>query len=205
MLAEMGRFVGTFGQTPPPYCAKKVGGVKYYELARRGEEVPQDEKEVTVFDFRATAPFTPGEDLPFVLACTSGTYVRSLAHDLGQILGTGGVLASLRRTKIGNLFDVERALGIEELEARLDAEEGPGDAWIPFDDIPLPFAEVIADAQQEKRIGHGQSVMVRDLEGNEGDWVKLVNRRQRFLAVGTVVERLGSAGVGIVQPKVVFH
>ena len=67
------------------------------------------------------------------------------------------------------------------------------------------LAEVTADPQQETRISHGQTVLVRELAGEEGDWVKLVNRRREFIAVGTVVERIGNAGVGIVQPKVVFR
>jgi hypothetical protein len=76
---------------------------------------------------------------------------------------------------------------------------------VPFDQIPLPFGEVTADSQQETRISHGQTVLVRELAGEEGDWVKLINRRREFIAVGTVIERIGTAGVGIVQPKVVFR
>ena len=75
---------------------------------------------------------------------------------------------------------------------------------MPFDRIPLPFAEVVADTSQEQRIDHGQTVLVRDLAGEEGDWVKLIDRRQRFLAVGSVVERIGGRGVAIVQPRIVF-
>jgi hypothetical protein len=85
------------------------------------------------------------------------------------------------------------------------AGEPPGAAWLPFDDIPLPFGEVTTDPQQELRISHGQTVLVRELAGGEGDWVKLVNRRRQFIAIGTVVEKIGGAGVGIVQPKVVFR
>ena len=87
----------------------------------------------------------------------------------------------------------------------MQADEPLGSAWVPFDQIPLPFGEVTADPQQETRIAHGQTVLVRELAGEEGDWVKLINRRREFIAVGTVVERIGSAGVGIVQPKVVFR
>ncbi len=86
--------------------------------------------------------------------------------------------------------------------AEAGGEAGP--AWVPFDSIPLPFGEVTADPQQEQRISHGQTVLVRELASEEGDWVKLINRRHEFIAVGTVVERIGNAGVGIVQPKVVF-
>jgi tRNA U55 pseudouridine synthase TruB len=69
---------------------------------------------------------------------------------------------------------------------------------------PLPFPEVTADAQQENRIANGQSVLVREFAAEEGDWIKVVNQRRQFIAVGTVIERIGDRGVGVVQPKVVF-
>jgi len=203
-IAEaMGRFEGTIEQKPPPYSAKKVQGVKYYELARKGEEVPDEPKEVTVYEFALLGGVVDGR-LRFRLGCSSGTYARGLAHDLGLALGVGGHLAELRRTRIGG-FQVEQAITFADLDERTKAGEGAGPSWIPFDQIPLPFGEVMADPQQESRISHGQTVLVRELAGEEGDWVKLVNRRKEFIAVGTVVERIGSAGVGIVQPRVVFR
>ena len=209
VAAAMAGFEGTSEQQPPPYSAKKVGGVKYYELARRGEEVPQETKEVTVYDFKPLGELSEADaggarSLRFLLSCSSGTYARSLAHDVGQALGCGAHLAALRRTRIGP-FTVGSALSHAALEARLSAGEGPGDAWVPFDQIPLPFGEVTADPQQEQRIHHGQTVLVRELAGEEGDWVKLLNRRRELIAVGTVVERIGAGGVGVVQPKVVFR
>lgn len=199
----MAGFEGACEQIAPPYSAKKVQGVKYYELARRGEEVPEAKKTVSIFEFKRLSDFAEGR-LEFRLGCSSGTYARTLAHDLGTILGCGGHLAALRRLSVGP-FKVDDATTLTELEARLEAGDGPGSSWYPFDRIPLPFSEVTADPQQEERISHGQTVLVRELEGEEGDWVKLINRRQRFLAVGTVVERIGSAGVGIIQPRVVFN
>jgi len=212
---EMRRFEGTFAQQAPPFSAKKVGGVKLYELARRGEEVPQESKEVTVYEFapRAALPLDGAAAgppalvdgrLPFRLACTSGTYARTLAHDLGRSLAVGAHLCELRRTKIGP-FAVHQAVDLPQLDAAMEAGEGVGAAFVPFDQIPLPFGEVTADPQQEQRISHGQTVLVRELAGEEGDWVKLVNRRREFIAVGTVVERIGAGGIGIVQPKVVFR
>ncbi len=199
----MRAFEGEIQQQPPPYSAKKVQGVKYYELARRGEEVPAETKEVTVYEFAPLGGIEDGR-LRFRLACSSGTYARGLAHDLGLALGVGGHLAELRRTRIG-AFEVADALRLPDLEAKFQAGEPLGSAWVSFDQIPLPFGEVTADPQQEHRISHGQTVLVRELAGEEGDWVKLVNRRREFIAVGTVVERIGSAGVGIVQPRVVFR
>lgn len=200
----MTTFVGEGLQTPPPYCAKKVGGVKYYELARRGEEVPQDPKEVTIYDFRCLEPWSPGQDLRFELSCASGTYARSLAHDLGGALGCGGLLSSLRRTKVGP-FGVTEAVSLEELAGKLEEEADLGSAWLPFDEIPLPFTQVTADPQQERRIQHGQTVLIRELEGREGDWIKVVNKRHKLIAIGSVIERIGSGSVGVIQPKVVFQ
>ncbi|HEY9420795.1 MAG TPA: tRNA pseudouridine(55) synthase TruB [Thermoanaerobaculia bacterium] len=203
VAAAMRGFEGEIQQQPPPYSAKKVQGVKYYELARRGEEVPTETKEVTVYEFAPLGGIEDGR-LRFRLACSSGTYARGLAHDLGVALGVGAHLAELRRTRIG-AFQVENAVGLPHLDEMVQAGETLGSAWVPFDQIPLPFGEVTADPQQEHRISHGQTVLVRELAGEEGDWVKLVNRRREFIAVGTVVERIGSAGVGIVQPRVVFR
>jgi len=203
VAAAMATLEGTYLQTPPRYCAKKIKGVKYYELARRGEEVPQEPKEVTIFAFSPRGPLA-NDRLTFHLSCTSGTYARTLAHDVGEKLGCGAHLEQLRRVRIGD-FSIEAALGLDELARRADAGEELTGAWIPFDRIPLPFREAMADTQQERRIVHGQTVLLRDLDGGEGDWIKLVNRRQELIAVGTVVERIGRAGVGVVQPRIVFH
>ena len=199
----MRAFEGDIEQKAPPFSAKKVNGVKYYELARRGEEVPDEAKEVTVFELTPLSDLEDGR-VRFRLACSSGTYARGLAHDLGAVLGVGGHLAELRRMRIGS-FAVESAATLAQLEEAVASGQPPAGSWIPFDQIPLPFGEVTADPQQENRISHGQTVLVRELAGEEGDWVKLVNRRREFIAVGTVVERIGTAGVGIVQPRVVFR
>jgi len=217
VVAAMAGFVGTIEHTVPPYSAKKVQGKKLYELAREGKEVPIETKEVTVYEFGpldGVAGELADDRIGFRLACASGTYARTLAHDLGRTLGCGAHLEELRRTQIGP-FEVGDALTLEQLAGRLGEGAGPegnggdgaralGAAWVPFDRIPLPFGEITADHQQEDRVRHGQTVLVRELEGEEGDWIKLKNRRDELIAVGTVVERIGERGVGIVQPKVVF-
>src|SRR6185436_9712864 len=103
----MRAFEGDIEQKAPPFSAKKVNGVKYYELARRGEEVPDEAKEVTVFELTPLSDLEDGR-VRFRLACSSGTYARGLAHDLGAALGVGGHLAELRRMRIGS-FAVESA------------------------------------------------------------------------------------------------
>jgi tRNA pseudouridine55 synthase len=194
---------GTSEQTAPAYSAKKVGGVKYYELARRGEEVPPARKEITIYEFRPSGDFVDGR-IDFRLGCTSGTYVRSLAHDLGHDLGCGGHLESLRRLQVGP-FSSDDAKTIDQVAAGYDSGVIPPPGWIDFDSIPLPFEEVRTDAQQEQRIVHGQTILVRDQKSVEGDWIKLVNRRRQLIAVGSVIEQIGNGGVMIVQPRIVFR
>ncbi|MEZ5331370.1 MAG: tRNA pseudouridine(55) synthase TruB [Thermoanaerobaculia bacterium] len=195
-------FVGTQEQAAPAYSAKKVQGRKYYELARQGEEVPTSTKEITIFELEATGGLDE-DSLAFRLACTSGTYVRSLAHDLGRTLGCGAHLSSLRRLRVGP-FRVEDAERLDRIEELRSAESDLGSCWVPFDEIPLPFPAVTADAVQEQRIGHGQTILVRDLAADEGDWIRVSDRRGRLLAVGSVTERIGAGGVGVVQPRIVF-
>ncbi len=211
VVEAMRRFEGPQHQLPPPYSAKKIGGRKYYELARRGQEFEREGKDVEIFQFEATGQLgTPGPDrIPFRLSCAAGAYARSLAHDVGEQLGCGGHLATLRRLRIGS-FEVEGALDSGRLEAVQRGDEplsatDLGVAWVPFDDIPLPFSRVMVDATQERRIAHGQSVLAPGSDAEEGDWVQIANNRGRFLAVGAVAERIGDRGLAVVQPKIVFN
>jgi tRNA pseudouridine55 synthase len=105
-------FVGDQMQTPPMVSAVKKDGVPLYKLARKGIEVPREPRLVHIYKFRFTAYEEPYG--AFRVACTKGTYVRSLAHDLGQKLGCGAHLATLRRFASGR-FDVADAVEFEEL------------------------------------------------------------------------------------------
>lgn len=199
----MAGLVGEIDHRPPPYSAKKHKGKKLYELAREGREVPRESKRVTVYELEPLGPLE-GDRIDFRLACSSGTYARTLAHEVGRAVGTGAHLARLRRRQVGG-FLLDDAVTLDALRQAVEADRPPDGAWIPFDEIPLPFPDVVADAQQERRIAHGQTLLVRDLDGEEGDWIRLLDRRHKTLAVGTVAERIGERGVGIVQPRIVFR
>ncbi len=93
------RFLGETAQRPPMYSAVKVEGERLYKKARRGETVERSARPVSVYRFDLTE--RRGDDVDFVVECSKGTYVRTLAHDLGQALGVGAHLAALRRTAIG--------------------------------------------------------------------------------------------------------
>ena len=107
------RFRGEIEQVPPPYSAIKQRGQAAYRRARRGEEVELEPRRVTIHELSCT-DYTP----PFVaieVTCSAGTYLRSLAHDLGEVLGTGGTLWDLRRTASGP-FTIDQAVPVGELD-----------------------------------------------------------------------------------------
>jgi tRNA pseudouridine55 synthase len=112
-------FLGDQMQTPPMVSAVKKDGVPLYKLARKGVEVPREPRLVHIYNFRFTSYEEPlGR---FRLACTKGTYVRAVAHDLGQKLGCGAHLATLRRAVSGK-FDVQQAIPFERV-LKLTARE----------------------------------------------------------------------------------
>lgn len=108
------QFTGTIQQHPPIHSAIKQDGKRLYTLARQGIEVKTEAREVTVYNFEIDQIDTPV--LSFRVVCSTGTYIRSLANDLGAALGCGGYLSCLRRTKIGE-FSVDDAIDITEAAA----------------------------------------------------------------------------------------
>ncbi|MCX5758412.1 MAG: tRNA pseudouridine(55) synthase TruB [Candidatus Hydrogenedentes bacterium] len=109
------RFAGEILQVPPMVSAVKVGGERLYKRARKGETVEREPRRVTVIEFTVRRYVAP--DVFIRVCCTRGTYVRSLCHDAGALLGCGATLASLRRTRVGN-HSVENALPVDEFKGR---------------------------------------------------------------------------------------
>ena len=117
--SALNSFRGTFDQCPPPFSAKKIGGVRAYTIARRGGPVVTVPVQVTVDQLRLLK--AENSRLQVEITCSSGFYVRSLAHDIGQMLGCGAHLQALRRTRSGE-FDLTHAIPLES------AVQGSGEA-----------------------------------------------------------------------------
>lgn len=121
VLAALQKFTGEIMQTPPAYSAIKINGQKAYDLARKGKAVKLEPRPVTIYDIRDVQYAYP--EVSFTCDVSSGTYIRSLAADIGEVLGTGAHLTALRRTRVGK-FDLTGALvsteiTLEMLEANL--------------------------------------------------------------------------------------
>ncbi|MFT3780739.1 MAG: tRNA pseudouridine(55) synthase TruB [Nibricoccus sp.] len=114
LRTAMKSFVGDQYQTPPMYSAIKIDGVPLYKMARKGEEVEREPRFVRISSFDLTRMALP--ELDFVLRCSKGTYVRTVAHDLGAKLGCGAHLSALRRTATGK-FSISQCLTLDEIQA----------------------------------------------------------------------------------------
>lgn len=155
--AAMARFRGEIAQVPPMYSALKRGGRPLYELARQGLEVAREARAVTIHELRLRA--MSGRDIEFDVHCSKGTYVRTLAEDIGEALGCGAHLVALRRTAIGDLRLAD-AVSLDALEAAGAAARDQ--LLLPVDrlvaDLPMlrlapPEAEVLAHGGWVPRAG----------------------------------------------------
>ncbi len=177
-------FRGTWSQVPPPVSAKKVNGVRAYKLARKRQPVALDPVEVTIEELELVDVSGPIATLRCL--CSVGTYIRSLAHDLGKQIGCGAHVAELRRTQVGD-FGIDGALSLDELEAMHD-QDRIGEALLaPADLLPeIPVQRVDAGVAARIRFGHdfrvnpfGQSADARV--------VKAVGPDGRLLCLGKAV------------------
>ena len=145
----LARFTGEIDQVPPMYSALKVDGQKLYELARRGETVERKARKVTVYGIRLLTPFD-GKRCDIEVDCSKGTYIRTLAEDIGNALGCGACLDSLERTVCG-VYRAADAVTLEKLYQNGDTAALAGflqSAEVLFEDYPVvrlaPFYEKLA-------------------------------------------------------------
>jgi tRNA pseudouridine55 synthase len=147
VAAALPRLTGELQQVPPMYSAVKIGGKKLYELARKGVEVERQPRTVTISRLELLEDGADGV-FPLRVCCSKGTYIRTLCHDLGELLGCGGTMASLRRIRAGS-FSIGQAVPLAELLT------GPERYLLPVDSLFAAYPAVTADAQQEARIRNG--------------------------------------------------
>jgi len=143
--------VGPFEQMPPAFSAKKVGGRPAYELARKKQEVALKPVHVEIFEYKLTG--IEGSVAQFVIECSSGTYIRSLAHEMGQKLGAGAHLAEITRTAVGE-FSLEQAIALEEL-AEASRAGRFANCLIKLENLLPNFPRVNVLPVIEKRVRHG--------------------------------------------------
>ena len=200
--AVLDDFLGEIQQVPPAYSAKKIRGQPAYKRARRGEVVVHEPVPVTIYDIRDVA--VDGEEIRCVVHCSSGTYVRTLAKDVGDMLGIPAHLAELRRIRVGR-FGLEPAVTWEELEdgdveelwarAQDPAAMFPGWATALLNEVGVGVVAnggvIEPNGVAERRRGSGDDPV-------HGDWVMVLRPDGSFLAAAELLPG------GMLQPRVVL-
>jgi len=196
---------GEIDQVPPMYSAKKQGGRKLYEIARKGEEVERKPVRVCIHEFEPIKP--TGEwlkdnldgtfDLEVRVVCSSGTYVRTLAEDFGKQLNVGAHLAELRRTRVGD-FSLDQARTLIQLKTSA-AEESLGRVLYKPDEAlsRLPAIDVSDEGIQKVR--HGTDLPVSGHLWTNGERVRIRDTKGDLIAVG-----IFDSITGMLHPAVVM-
>lgn len=198
--AVLAGFRGEIMQVPPMYSAKKVEGKKLYELARKGETIERKPVNVTISKlelFDLTKPEDLGPvtcDLGLTVACSAGTYIRTLAEDIGRKVGIGAHLAELRRTRAGR-FDLSESVTLAELE-KLD---DPAAAMLDIREAVSHLPEMIVPDDRVGKTRNGMSTRVFDDTLAGSDAIKMVDGAGTLIAIGYYIEKENT-----VQPKVVL-
>ena len=184
-LAVMDHFRGAIQQVPPMFSALKVNGQPLYKLAREGIEIEREARTVTIYSIELLN-FRPGcyPEADISVECSKGTYIRSIAIDIGNLLGVGGHLVSLDRFRVGQ-FTEEESYSLEELQAK-DGDNSLDALLIPPSEAVnhLPLVEVTDDTGYYLRLGQAVLVPKAPVSG----LVRVFEESGRFLGIGEVTD-----------------
>src|ERR1700733_3385405 len=171
------KFRGDIDQLPPIFSAKKIKGTPAHKLARAGAEVPVKPARITIHDFQLTS--LNHDTASFTISVSAGGYVRSVAHELGQLAGCGAHLSSLRRTSAGS-FALNHALTVDQLKASTPPEL---ERLLPHPRTLLPdMPAVTVDEQLAGRLRNGMQVNLPDL--SQAPLIKIFTAPTELLAIG---------------------
>lgn len=175
LLALLPQFTGPLEQTPPMYSAVKINGQKLYELARKGKEVERKARSITIHELELLEQTSDPHTYSLRVLCSKGTYVRTLCHDIGQALGCGGCMSSLRRSMACG-FPLSAAHPLEEVISHPD----PVSLLLPVDRLFQSRPVLKLNAQGEKRVRNGVPLSTPRLK--EGEY-RVYGETGEFLAL----------------------
>jgi len=180
-------FTGRLMQTPPPYSAKRIGGTRAYQLARQNKPVQLTPVEVEVYALELLS--FDGIRAHFAVECSGGTYVRSVAHDIGQRLGCGAHLEGLRRTTVAE-FTLDKAVTLDALEVAI-REQKLESCIVPLEALLPDCPELVVRGREEKSVRHGHKFELAQTERfgrgtgrvQSVSLLKIMNPDRRLIAV----------------------
>lgn len=201
----LAKFIGAQYQTPPMFSAKKVAGEALYTLARRGETVERKAVPIKIYNLSLTNVEKPlvantdgTMDVEITVKCSSGTYIRTLAHDIGNEMGYGAHLLRLRRTAIGSCT-VAQAISLDTVTGTMAHNRTDLPIVAPAQLVGWLPAKVLSEAEVS-RVRLGQT-LTEDLLGLVGDWWRLLDEEGTLVGMA---EMLNSEESSYLQPRILF-
>lgn len=170
-------FLGEYNQIPPMYSALKVQGKKLYELARAGIEIERAPRKVQIFDISDIQIAIEEKSVHFLVHCSKGTYIRTLCYDIGEKLGCGACMKSLKRVRVGT-FLAEHALTLVQLEEKIK-NGSVEEAVIPVDELFPEYPKVIISEEKEKLLNNGNPLRLK----KQGEQLRIYHTDGRFAAI----------------------
>ncbi len=161
LLSILDAFRGEIEQLPPIYSAIKVKGKKLYEYARKGEEVEIKPRKVFISKLELVNFDEENQEAKVLVACSKGTYIRSIAYDMGQKLNCGGYLTALERTKAG-MFNIENSTPLEDFKELSDVVEK---LINPLDVLDIP--QIQLNEVEKERVNHGMAIYNRGFKNSD--------------------------------------
>ena len=191
----LSEFRGEIEQTPPMYSAKKIKGKKLYELAREGIEIERKSVKVKIYnlDIIENRKLKTENRISIRVSCSAGTYIRTLAEDIGRKLGVGAHLAELRRIRAGK-FLIENAVTLEELEKLEDVEE----ILVSMNESISHLPEVDLSDEEVNKTINGMKLFRENFTASDEQAVRMIDEKGNLVAVGFYSE-----ADEFIQPRVV--
>jgi tRNA pseudouridine55 synthase len=191
----LSRFRGQIEQVPPMYSAKKVDGKKLYESARKGIEIERMPVAVTIKELELLGPIPhQADEFRIRVVCSAGTYIRTLAEDMGRSVGAGAHLTELRRTRSGR-FSLSQSLTLDQLSEM----DEPSSALLPMERAVEHLPEFALAPDRLERTRQGSSTRAVDSMFTDGQILRMASAEGELIAIGVY-----SAEEGSVKPNVVL-
>ncbi len=191
--ASLTNFQGEIEQIPPMYSAIKKNGVPLYKMARRGLKVDLEPRKVRIYDIKMLG--FDGKFLDLKVCCSKGTYIRTIAADLGDVLGCGAHVAELRRLSVGT-YDEKDMLAFDEL-VKLENPDGLADHLLPIASAFKDWSEVLIDPRQARLLKNGAKLADRFVlrDSRVGIYESIDGIEKKFIGVGEIL------GDGVLKPS----
>jgi tRNA pseudouridine55 synthase len=192
-------FRGEILQTPPMYSAKKVDGKKLYELARKGVEIERNPVAVNIYELEiqnSKFKIQNSNEIRIRVVCSAGTYIRTLAEDIGRKIGVPCHLSALRRTRAGK-FDLTKALTLEGLEKLIESEK-LDDILIPMNQALSHLPQKILDERNKQRVKNGMKIPA-NFKTSDVLTIRMTDEAENLVAIGFY-----DSNAELIQPRIVF-